>query len=221
MNAALPRETLEPATRASHCILWLHGLGADGNDFVPLVPELRLPAEPAVRFVFPHAPVRPITINDGMEMRAWYDIVRIAEDGVDTGQIEESSAIIEALIAEQEADGIPSENILLAGFSQGGTVALHTSLRLDRRLAGTIALSTWLPPSPRLQDQLGGPNVAAPLFQAHGRADMVVPMGLGHATRTHLEALGCQVEWREYDMGHQVCPEQIADLSDWIRNLLS
>ncbi len=221
MNAALPRETLEPTVEARHSIIWLHGLGADGNDFVPIVPELRLADSLAIRYVFPHAPVRPVTINGGMEMRAWYDIMRIAEDGMDTAHIDESSQHIERLIAEQEAADIPSENILLAGFSQGGTIALHTSLRLDRRLAGVIALSTWLPPSPHLQAQYSGPNIAAPFFQAHGRADMVVPRQLGSMTHAALGTLGCQVDWHEYDMGHQVCAEQIADLGAWISRHLA
>ncbi len=220
MSALLPHEILEPARPATHCIIWLHGLGADGHDFVPIVPELRLPSDTAIRFVFPHAPVRPVTINGNMEMRAWYDILRIAEDGMNVAHIEESSRQVEALVREQEAQGIPCDQILLAGFSQGGTIALHTGLRLQQRLAGLVALSTWLPPAPGLHGRHRGPNTSAPVFQAHGRADMVVPHMLGEMTRASLEQLGCDLEWREYDMGHQVCAEQIRDLSAWIQGQL-
>ncbi len=220
MTAPLPREVLEPASRATHCMIWLHGLGADGHDFLPIVPELQLPQDTAIRFVFPHAPVRPVTINNHAEMRAWYDILRIAEDGMNNEHIEHSSRLVEGLIREQEAEGIPSEQIVLAGFSQGGTIALHTGLRLQQRLAGIVALSTWLPPVPELHAQHTGPNTNGPIFQAHGRNDMVVPHMLGDMTRAALEQLGCQLEWREYAMGHEVCMEQIRDLSAWVQRQL-
>ncbi|MEA0736944.1 alpha/beta hydrolase [Xanthomonas campestris pv. campestris] len=199
-------------------VIWLHGLGADGSDFAPMVPELVRPQWPALRFVFPHAPIRPITINNGVRMRGWYDIV-----GMDFAQradkvgIAESVAQVEALIANEQARGIAPDRILLAGFSQGGAVTLAVGLQRRVPLAGLIAMSTYLPDPAAAASQLQPGALAQPLFMAHGSADPVVPYRAGEQSAQALQALGFTLEWHSYPMGHQVCVEEIDALRDWMQ----
>ena len=200
------------------CVLWLHGLGADGHDFAPIVPELVRRDWPALRFVFPHAPVRAVTINGGARMRAWYDIRdldlahRADLDGVDA-----SVALVDALITRETARGIPPQRVLLAGFSQGGAITLAAGLARAQPLAGLIALSTYLPMPLALAQQRAQPAAATqPLFMAHGEFDPVVPVAAGEAGVQALRGLGFEAAWHRYPMQHQVCAEEIADLGDWM-----
>jgi len=202
-------------------VIWLHGLGADGHDFVDVVPELGLPARPGVRFVFPHAPMRPVTINGGYVMRAWYDIRD--DDGVrreDPAGVRASQRAIEALIAREKERGVPAAAIVLAGFSQGGAMALHTALRHTERLAGVMALSCSLPLSDTLAGEAAPANRDVSIFMAHGTHDPMIPLARGHASRDRLLALGYRIEWHEYPMPHSVSGEEIADLSKWLRGVL-
>ena len=207
----------ETAQAPTWTVVWLHGLGADGNDFVPLVPELLLPGWPGIRFVFPHAPTRAVTINNGVRMRAWYDIrdFDFASRADETGVLE-SIDQVEALIAREAARGVPASRVLLAGFSQGGAIALAVGLRRREPLAGLIALSTYLPMADLLARDMPAAASAQPLFMAHGRHDPVVPYAAGEASAARLRALGFKVDWHAYPMAHQVCGEQIADLRDWL-----
>ncbi|MES1924134.1 carboxylesterase [Salinisphaera sp. T31B1] len=213
---------LEPDQPATASVIWLHGLGADGNDFVPIVDELGLGTDHRVRFVFPNAPVRPVTVNNGMPMRAWYDIkgMAIADKQDDTG-IRESAGQIEALIAREAERGVTAEHVVLAGFSQGGAVALHTGLRHDRPLAGVMALSTYLPLAETLEAEASPANRNVSIFMAHGNADPVVPISLGQASRERLETAGYAVAWHEYPMQHQVCLPQIAEIGRWLKQRLA
>jgi len=212
-------ETLEvePRRPADAAVVWLHGLGADGHDFEPLVDELRLPETPAVRFVLPHAPLRPVTINGGQRMRAWYDIAgfdrRAPQD--ETG-IRESAAAVAALVSRERERGIAACRIVLAGFSQGGAMALFVAPRTPERLAGVIALSTYLPLGERLAAEAHPANAALPLFMAHGRFDPVVPFAAGEASCQALRAQGYAVDWRSYPMAHSVCDEEVADLREFL-----
>jgi phospholipase/carboxylesterase len=216
---AIERET-GPAPTWS--VLWLHGLGADGHDFVPIVPELLRPDWPALRFVFPHAPVRPVTINGGARMRAWYDILEMnLANRADEAGVDASVRQVEALIAREEARGIPASRILLAGFSQGGAIALACALRRTTPLGGVIALSTYLPMPQRLVAEATAAARAQPVFMAHGRFDPVVPYAGGEASARQLGALGLPVAWHAYPMAHQVCGEEIADLGEWISQRLA
>jgi phospholipase/carboxylesterase len=196
-------------------VLWLHGLGADGHDFAPIVPELEL--EKPVRFVFPHAPIRPVTINNGMRMRAWYDIrdMNLANRADETG-VDESVVQTEALIAREVARGIRASRLLLAGFSQGGAIALATALRRTQPLAGVVALSTYLPMVDRLMQETTATAHTQPLFMAHGQFDPVVPYAGGDFSARKLRELGFNVDWHAYPMAHQVCAEEIRDLGDWM-----
>lgn len=207
----------ETGPNARYAVIWLHGLGADGNDFGPIVPELVAKEWPAIRFVFPHAPRRPITINGGMSMRAWYDItgMEIANRQDETG-IRASMREVEALIAREVERGIPAERIFLAGFSQGAAMVLSAGLRHARRLAGIVALSGYLPLEQQLEAERSPANAEVPIFLAHGRVDPVVPQTLGMLSRDFLRANGYSVDWHSYAMAHQVCAEEIADLRDWI-----
>lgn len=214
--------TKEPQGRARASVIWLHGLGADGNDFVPIVPELRLAPELGVRFIFPHAPVRAVTLNAGMQMRAWFDLYGLSPgSGEDAQGIRESQAAVERLIAQQTAAGIPAHKIVLAGFSQGGAVALHTGLRHDERLAGILALSTWLPLADGLTREAAPANHDVPILMAHGSADPMVDPRLGEASAQTLRKLGYTVDWRTYPMQHQVCLEEIRDVGEWLGRVLS
>ena len=199
-------------------VLWLHGLGADGHDFEPIVPELGLSVP--VRFVFPHAPVRPVTINGGMAMRAWYDILgfdRRARE--DAAGIRASAAAVTELVDREIERGMSSDRIVLAGFSQGGAVALHTALREPRPLAGVLALSTYLPLAATLASECSAANARLPLFMAHGTNDGVLPLQLAETSRGALEALGYAVEWHAYPMAHSVCQEEVGAIGAWLAAL--
>ena len=203
-------------------VIWLHGLGADGHDFAPIVPELGLPQKPALRFVFPHAPMMPVTINDGYVMPAWYDIAHpgLAREEDETG-IRASQRTVEALIAREEERGIPPSRIVLAGFSQGGAIVLHTGLRFPQRLAGVLALSTYLPLKGSFSADASPANADLPVFMAHGSRDPVVPLPLAAASRDFLLRSGYPVEWHEYEMAHSVCPAEIADIGAWLRRVFA
>ncbi len=202
-------------------VIWLHGLGADGHDFEPIVPELRLPDTLPLRFVFPHAPVRPVTINGGMAMRAWYDIYSLDAAGrADEAGVRESSALLEALIEREKTRGIDASKIVLAGFSQGGAIAIHTAMRSSDRLAGLMALSTWLPLPGKFAAEVVEPTDAGdtslPILMAHGSFDPVLPLQMGQASYQLLTDNGFTVEWHEYPMAHQVCIEEINDIRNWL-----
>ncbi|MGA7749723.1 MAG: carboxylesterase [Gallionella sp.] len=207
---------LQTGKQAQHSIIWLHGLGADGQDFVPIADELELPV--AVRYIFPHAPMRPVTINGGFVMRAWYNIAgqSIAAQQ-DAAGIRASQSLVEALIAQEVAQGIAPRNIFLAGFSQGGAIALHTALRQAVPLGGVLALSTYLPLAENAPGELLEQTKATPIFMAHGRNDPVVPYVLGVASRDALLEFGYEVEWHEYAMQHSVCEEELRDIAAWLR----
>ncbi len=213
----LPSIEIETASNPRHAVIWLHGLGADGHDFEPIVPELVDRAWPALRFVFPNAPVRPITINGGMPMRAWYDIsgMEIAQRQDEAG-MRASIGLLDELIAREIARGVAGENIFLAGFSQGGAIALAGGLRHAAKLGGIIALSTYLPMAEKTGAEAGAANRAASIFIAHGNFDPIIPQALGEMSRDHLKALGYAVEWRAYPMPHSVCADEIADLRRWL-----
>lgn len=219
----MAQETVEIETgrNPAAAVIWLHGLGADGHDFEPLVPQLVQPGERALRFVFPHAPVRPVTLNGGYAMRAWYDIAaldrRAAED--ETG-IRASQATIEALIRRENARGIASERIVLAGFSQGGAMALFAGTRFPARLAGIMGLSCYLVLAARLLAERDAANQATPIFLAHGLQDPVVSPLLGEEGKRRLESAGYAVEWHAYSMPHAVCPQEVADIAAWLRRVL-
>ncbi len=204
------------------CVLWLHGLGADGYDFQPIVPELRLPSDLVVRFIFPHAPMMPVTINGGYVMRAWYDILAMdIGSKQDENGIRASQQSLQTMIADQIAQGIPSERIVLAGFSQGGAVILQTGLRFDQPLAGLMALSSYLPLAESLEQERNACNAAIPIFYGHGDSDPVVSPGLAYRSRSRLEQLGYSLEWHEYPgMQHSVCPEEIGHISRWLQQVL-
>ena len=214
-------ETLEietgPSPRAA--VIWLHGLGADGHDFEPIVPELGLPAAaPGVRFIFPHAPHQAVTINGGAVMRAWYDVT--GDGRQDAAGIRASQVRVEALIARERARGIATRSIVLAGFSQGGAIALQTGLRHPERLAGILALSAYLLLPDTLAQEASEANRDAPIFMSHGTQDPVIPLSWATRSRDHLVALGYAVEWRQYPMPHSVCAEEIADIARWFRGIL-
>jgi phospholipase/carboxylesterase len=225
MDAIDLLETIEEETGPDPrwAVLWLHGLGADGHDFVPLVPELARPQWPAVRFVFPHAPVRAVTINAGMRMRAWYDIRDFdLANRADAEGVAVSTAQVGALLDREQARGIPPERTFLAGFSQGGAIALAAMLTRKTPSAGVVALSTYLP----MSHDLAGEKATAearqqPIFLAHGEADPVIPIQAGVATNKTLGDLGFDVTWRSYAMPHAVCPEEVRDLRDWFDRRLA
>jgi phospholipase/carboxylesterase len=209
---------IETAPAPTAAVIWMHGLGADGHDFEPIVPELRLGPRPAIRFVFPHAPLRPVTINQGHVMRAWYDIRALA--GVrreDEAGVRQSARQIESLIARERLRGIPAERLVLAGFSQGGAMALHTGLRHAERLAGVMALSCYLPLASTLEAEAAPANRAVPIFWAHGVHD---PMALAEQSREQLAALGYPIEWHQYAMPHSVSAEEIAEIARWLGRVL-
>jgi len=202
-------------------VVWLHGLGADGHDFEAIVPELHLPRDAGVRFVFPHAPVRPITINGGMSMRGWYDLYGLGPGfPQDADGIAESRNRVEALLAREQERGVPAGRIVLAGFSQGGAVALHTGLRYPQRLAGLLALSTYVPLHDTLDAERSEANADLPIFMAHGRMDPVLPFEMGSRSHELLANLGYTVEWHEYPMQHQVCIEEIQAVATWLKRVL-
>jgi len=208
---------VETAPDPTVAVIWMHGLGADGHDFEPIVPELGLPARPAIRFVFPHAPLRPVTINQGQVMRAWYDIRALAgvrrED--ETG-VRQSAQQVEALIERERQRGIAPGRLVLAGFSQGGAMALHVGLRYHERLAGVLALSCYLPLAATLAAEASAANRAVPIFWAHGVHDPMIPLAMAEQGRQQVAALGYPIEWHQYPMPHSVCAEEIADVARWL-----
>jgi len=215
---------VETGPRPAGTVIWLHGLGADGHDFEPLVPELQLPGDLPLRFVFPHAPVRPVTINGGMRMRAWYDIRSFDAAGrADEAGVRESSATLDALVADEVAAGTPPEKIVLAGFSQGGAVVLHNALRANPRPGGLIALSTYLPLPGALDAEVvnvpGLGDRSLPIFMAHGTVDPMVPYDAGRQTADRLHSIGFRVDWHEYPMAHGVCPQEIVDIRRWLLSI--
>lgn len=217
-------ETIEVETGPgpSASVIWLHGLGADGNDFVPLVSELGLPGTLSLRFVFPHAPMRPVTINRGYVMRAWYDIIE--REGAwreDAAGVRESGRLVEALLERETARGIPAQRIVLAGFSQGGAMALYAGPRYPERLAGIMALSCALPLADSLGSEASPANLDVPIFMAHGTHDPVVPLARATRSRDLLIGLGYRVNWREYSMPHSVCPEEVNHIAEWLAGVLA
>jgi len=219
MTSALP-ETIERDTGRGPqwSVIWLHGLGADGHDFVPLVPELVRPDWPALRFVFPHAPIRAVTINNGMRMRAWYDILDMDFGSrADAEGVADSVAMIEALIAREGARGIPPSRVFLAGFSQGGAITLAAGLQRREPLAGLIGLSTYLPAAHTAAERLASGANAQPVFMAHGTQDPMVPFAAGEHSAKLLRQLGFALEFHQYPMPHQVCAEEVGDLGDWLQ----
>jgi len=215
-------ETIEIETGANPgaAVIWLHGLGADGHDFEPIVPELGLPASKPVRFIFPNAPQRPVTINMGMRMPAWYDILQMGGGPEDDAGIRESQAAIEKLISIQRQKGIAAGKIVLAGFSQGGAIVLQTALRHPERLAGVMALSTYLPLQGKLAKERNAINNDVPIYMAHGSRDPMIPIARAQQSRDALLALGYKVEWRDYPMPHSVCPQEIADIAAFLLRIL-
>ena len=213
---------IETAPNPSHAVIWLHGLGADGHDFAPIVPELRLGAAPAVRFVFPHAPVRPVTLNNGMAMRAWYDITLLAAGArEDAGGIRASEAAVRALIERENQRGVPTDKIVLAGFSQGCAMTLHTGTRLPQKLAGMIGLSGYLPLADTFAAEHSDANLDTPIFMAHGLFDPVVQLARGQASQHILAEAGFDVSWKTYPMPHSVCADEIADIGAYLRRVLA
>ena len=209
---------LEPATTADAAVIWLHGLGADGYDFVPIVDELRLPPTLAVRFVFPHARPRPVTINNGFVMRAWYDITGLGPDRKeDDAGIRESAGVVNGYIEQQNARGVATERIVIAGFSQGGAIALQASLRYPERLGGVMALSTYLPLRESVAAEASRANKDLPILMCHGLRDPMIAAAIGKASRDQLVSLGYTVEWQSYPMEHQVCMEEAHDISRWLQ----
>jgi phospholipase/carboxylesterase len=213
---------IEPAADHRASVIWLHGLGADGHDFEPIVPELRLPDEYGIRFIFPHAPMRPVTINGGMAMRAWYDVktqdLRREEDA---DAIENSKEIINRFIAAEINAGIAAHRIVLAGFSQGGAITLHCGLRYPQRLAGLIALSSYLPLPGRLAAEKSMSSETVPILMLHGVYDPVIPMQAGLQSRDLLKQAGYDVEWHTYPMQHSVCLKEIQRIGRWLEKVLA
>jgi len=212
---------VETAPNPEAAIIWLHGLGADGHDFEPVVPELVRAGERAWRFVFPHAPVQAVTLNGGMRMRAWYDILgfeRGAREDVDG--FRRTDRAVRALIEREAQRGIAAERVVLAGFSQGGAVTLYSGLRYPERLAGLMALSCYLPLAARLAAERSAANTATRIFMAHGLADGVLPIGMGLASRQLLESQGYGVEWHQYPMAHSVCPAELTDIRQFLFRVL-
>ncbi|MEQ8206937.1 MAG: alpha/beta fold hydrolase [Woeseia sp.] len=216
-------ETVEAGSQGDvdGSVIWLHGLGADGHDFEPIVPELRLDGQLNLRFVFPHAPIREVTLNNGIAMRAWYDIISLDREGPqDEDGIRTSAEQLLQLVQREQARGVPANKIVLAGFSQGGAIALHTALRYPDRLAGLMALSTWLPLSEVFQSEVVAEPTSQPrdipVFIAHGTFDPTLPITLGELSRVTLQAAGFKPEWQAYPMAHAVCGEEIVAIRDWL-----
>ena len=203
-------------------VLWLHGLGADGHDFAPLIPLIELPPQLRIRFVLPHAPVRAVSLNQGLQMRAWYDIKALSDGAPeDAAGIAESGARVEGYIQREREQGIPAQRIVLAGFSQGGAMVLYSGLRCMQRLAGVLALSTYLPLRDRLACEASEANQHTPILMCHGRDDPVLTFQIGEMSRDALLRLGYAVQWREYRMRHEVCPAEIADIATWLQQVFA
>ncbi|MBI1424705.1 MAG: carboxylesterase [Gammaproteobacteria bacterium] len=222
MNRPLLDAVIIGPQTAECSVIWLHGLGADGYDFEPIVPDLHFTAKSHTRFIFPHAPMRPVTLNQGYVMPAWYDIVAIDKQAAeDEPGIRDTAARISDLIAREQERGVPSARIVLAGFSQGGAIALYLGLRFPQRLAGILALSTYLPVGDKLARERAASNLDIPIYMAHGEYDPVVPMELARISRQTLMASGYHVDWHVYPMEHSVCPAEIEDISTWFDKVLT
>ncbi len=210
---------IDPPSTADACIIWLHGLGADRYDFVPVVDALDLPASHGLRFIFPQAPTRPVTINGGMPMPSWYDIIGMSPArAISQEQLQESADTVREIIDQQIAQGIKVERIILAGFSQGGAVVLHSALQSGLPLAGVMALSTY---GPTIEGLLGKSDAKLDMFFAHGRQDPMVPHAMGRLAHDLVQQAGHRPQWHDYNMGHEVCPEEIADINAWLQQRLS
>jgi len=224
MSALLETIELETGANPAAAVIWMHGLGADGNDFVPIVKELDLSGAPAIRFIFPHAPMMPVTINNGYVMRAWYDVSFGDLEGrtkrADEQGVRQSQAQIGQLIARETGRKIPSEKIVVAGFSQGGAIALQTGLRYPRKLAGVMALSCYLPCADSLTTEAAPANTKTPVLMAHGTQDPVVPYAMGKNSSDMLVKAGYAVEWHDYPMQHSVCLEEVRDIGAWLTRVL-
>jgi phospholipase/carboxylesterase len=212
---------IETGENPTGSVIWLHGLGADGHDFEAIVPELRIPDSLPLRFVFPHAPVRPVTLNGGVSMRAWFDILTLDRDGpADETGTRDSAAIVDALIDREIERGVDMQRIVVAGFSQGGAIAIHVALRSTDRLGGLMALSTYMPIPKYFQSEvIDNPacgDLSLPIFMAHGSFDPVLPMELGRTSADLLIDAGFKVQWHDYPMAHAVCPEEINDIREWL-----
>lgn len=222
MQQFLDSIEIKPPTDPKHSVIWLHGLGADGHDFVDMVPQFNLAPELGVRFVFPHAPIRPVTLNAGYRMRAWFDIygldVNAPQD--ETG-IRQSQQLISQLIEKEISLGISSERIVLAGFSQGGAMALHCGLRYPQKLAGILVLSGFLPLADSLADEISSINKSIPILMIHGEYDDIVPIKWAEISKKRLIDLGLNVQWLSYPIAHHVCTEEILNISNWLRKLFS
>jgi phospholipase/carboxylesterase len=215
--ALLDSIEINPKSEPYASIIWLHGLGADGHDFEPIVPELRLPGTLPIRFIFPHAPRRPVTVNAGMVMRAWYDVLGMpGSGGIEQADFFESVDHLHALIQKEIESGIPCERILLAGFSQGGAISLHTGLTYGKHLAGILALSTYLPTVDNIEEEISLVNKDVPIMMAHGTLDPMIPMAHALRTKQALRRLGYEISWHEYPIMHGVCTEEIQDISAWL-----
>ncbi len=223
MSELLPAVEIETGARPECAVIWLHGLGADGHDFEPIVDALDLGGLPDIRFVFPHAPTRPVTINGGYVMRAWYDIVSpdFSQRREDAQGVHESAGQIEALIARENARGIPDARIVLAGFSQGGAIALHAGLRHRQRLAGILALSTYVPLADTLAAEAHAANREVPIFMAHGHGDTVIPYEFAQASASLLQAQGYPLAWHPYFCEHTIALEALRDIAGWLREVLA
>jgi len=220
MNTRLDCIEINPPVKEVGTVIWLHGLGADGSDFVPIVPELNLPDELPLRFVFPHAPERPVTINNGYVMRAWYDIYSLTSNHrADEEGVMESIKFVETLIEHEIQRGIPAEKIVLAGFSQGAVVALATGLRYSKSLAGILALSGYLANAEKTLAEASAANFITPIFVAHGTEDTVVPYMLGLQLSDVLQRNKYKISWHSYPMGHSVCKEEIGDMAEWLQKV--
>lgn len=220
MSELLECIEIETAPAPTAAVIWLHGLGADGNDFVPIVPELDL-SDMAIRFVFPHAPRQAVTINNGMVMRAWYDITDAAIRREDESGVRASQQRIDDLIAREQKRGIPASKVVLAGFSQGGAIALHTGLRCASKLAGVMALSCYLPLADKLGAEASEANRHVSIFMGHGLSDPIVAHNRAVESREILRKSGYRIEWHDYRMPHSVCAEEVADISAWLRKVLT
>jgi phospholipase/carboxylesterase len=214
---------INPSGQPAATIIWLHGLGADGHDFEAIVPELRLPESLPVRFVFPHAPERSVAINAGLRMRAWFDILdlKYRADSVDMDQFLESGDMLAALINAELKSGMPSDRVVLAGFSQGGAIVLHTGLQYQNQLAGILAMSMHLPTIHNLVPELSSANRKVPIMMAHGQMDPVIPVAKAIETRQELTRLGYAVRWHEYPMQHSVCADEIGEIRSWLIEILT
>ena len=221
MSKLLENIEIETAPNPTVAIIWMHGLGADGNDFVPLVRELDLAGLPGIRFVFPHAETMPVTVNNGYVMRSWYDIVH-SDLGrrEDEGGLRKSQEQVEALIAREKARGIPASRIILAGFSQGCAMTLQTGLRHPETLAGMLCLSGYLPIAPTVAAERSEASLATPIFMGHGTADGVVPHARAVQSRDLLQSLGYKIEWHDYPMQHSLCQQEVNDISAWLKKVI-